>query len=108
MLSHENKINRYELIEQALCNRINDLKTDLAFDFHCTSNEVPFDEWEACVAEKIKQPLDVLFGDEDVAYYLFDKMIEEQTGILSLPPKTVMQILKKEQTGVRSCVLGCH
>ncbi len=102
MLSSQEKINRYEIIEQGLCNRLETLKSELAYDQQCGEEQISTDEWETLVADKIKQPADDLFGNEDVAFYLLDKMIEEQTGIISLPPKDVMQILNKEQTGICS------
>ncbi len=108
MLSAKEKINRYELIEQALCNRLEKLRKSLAFDYLCEEDDLSADDWETCVADKVKQPLEDLFGEEDVAYYLFDKMIEEQTGIISFPSNNVLRILEKEQTGVCSVLPKYH
>ena len=101
MITSQQKLNRYDFIEQALINRLYELRQDLTHDLHCPSGVVPQSDWEEHVYEHIKKPLNDLFGNQDVAYYLFDKMIEENAGILSVPPKKILKILQLENTGIR-------
>ncbi|MBQ9090486.1 MAG: hypothetical protein IJY58_05515 [Alphaproteobacteria bacterium] len=101
MITSQQKLNRYDFIEQALINRLYELRQNLAHDLHCPLKSIPQDEWQEYVFEHMKKPLNDLLGNQDVAYYLFDKIIEENTGILSVPPKKIMKILQLENTGVR-------
>ncbi len=100
MLTNTEKINRYELVEQAIINRIATVKKDLAYDLCCHPDKISMYELEKAVDIKMKQPIDEFFGKEDVGYYLIDKIIEEQCGLSSMPPPSVQKILEQSKTGI--------
>ena len=91
------KENRYDLIKKSLQNRLIQLREDLAYDLGCDSDKISDAEWEDCVTERLKKPLDDFWGKEDVAYYLFDKLIEENACIPSYPPNQIKKYLNDWQ-----------
>ena len=87
------KENRYDLIKKSLQNRILKLKQDLACDLKCEIEKIPIAEWEECLITHLKRPLDDFWGNEDVAYYLFDKLITEEAELPFCPPDNVKSCL---------------
>lgn len=97
MSVYNRKENRYNLIINSLQNRIIKLREDLAYDLRCDPEQISKSEWENYIDEHLKKPLDDFWGDEDVAYYLFDKLIEETASISSYPPNSVKKCLNAWQ-----------
>ena len=87
--------NRYSLIKEALKNRIIALKDELAYDLRCLPEQIPEAELVERISSVLKKPLDDFWGGEDVAYYLFEQMIDEEINQSSYQPKQVQNCLKK-------------
>ena len=93
----QSKENRYNLIVKSLQNRIFKLREDLSYNLRCKPEEIDTSEWESYIDDHLKRPLNDLWGDEDIAYYLFDKLIEETAHIPSYPSNRIKKILNDWQ-----------
>ncbi len=72
MLSTKEKARRYDILEQALHQKIDDLIETLCFDNACDESDIARGDLESLIQTDIKDIADSLFGDDMMAYYLID------------------------------------